>query len=203
VVFGKENENYFISDPVMETTTSLTEKELEKVRFAKGALAPKGHLYYLERVPTKYDWETAIKKGIKKTCNDMLAPVPIVGVNAMKWVAKNIREWPKKIGVKKTNHYLGQLIRMQEEIGTGGGGFRFIYAAFLQEASEILNNPKLKELSKEMTEIGDEWRDFALNISRVYKNRSSENDIYEKLSNQLLGIAEREKKFFRELKKNV
>jgi hypothetical protein len=203
VVFGKENENYFISDPVMETTTSLTEKELEKVRFAKGALAPKGHLYYLERVPTKYDWETAIKKGIKKTCNDMLAPVPIVGVNAMKWVAKNIRKWPKKIGVKKTNHYLGQLIRMQEEIGTGGGGFRFIYAAFLQEASEILNNPKLKELSKEMTEIGDEWRDFALNISRVYKNRSSENDIYEKLSNQLLGIAEREKKFFRELKKNV
>ena len=203
VVFGKEENRYLISDPVMETTTSLTDKELTKVRFAKGALPPKGHLYYLESVPTQYDWEKAIKKGIKKTCNDMLAPVPIIGVNAMKWVARSIKKWPKKIGIKKTNHYLGQLIRMQEEIGTGGGGFRFIYAAFLEEASQILNNPKLKELSKEMTEIGDEWRDFALNISRVYKNRSGEENVYEKLSDQLMGLAEREKKFFQELKKSI
>ena len=203
VVFGKENDRYLISDPVMETPTSLTEKELSKVRFAQGALPPKGHLYYLEKVPTQYDWERAIKKGIQKTCKDMLAPVPIVGVNAMKWVAKSIRKWPKKLGTKKTNHYLGQLIRMQEEIGTGGAGFRFIYAAFLEEASQILNNPKLKELSKEMTEIGDEWRDFALNISRVYKNRSGEENVYEKLSDQLMGLSERERKFFQELKKAI
>ncbi|MBA5628772.1 BtrH N-terminal domain-containing protein [Moheibacter lacus] len=203
VVYGKEENRYLISDPVMDTTTSLSDKELGKVRFAKGALPPKGHLYYLESVPTQYDWEKAIKKGINKTCRDMLAPVPIVGVNAMKWVAKNIKKWPKKIGAKKTNHYLGQLVRMQEEIGTGGGGFRFIYAAFLEEASQILNNPKLKELSKEMTEIGDEWRDFALNISRVYKNRSKETDIYDKLSDQLLGLAERERMFFQELRKAV
>ncbi|MGB6084006.1 BtrH N-terminal domain-containing protein [Moheibacter sp.] len=203
VVFGKEDDRYLISDPVMETPTSLTEKELSKVRFAQGALPPKGHLYYLESVPTQYDWEKAVRKGIQKTCKDMLAPVPIVGVNAIKWVAKSIRKWPKKLGTKKTNHYLGQLIRMQEEIGTGGGGFRFIYAAFLEEASQILNNPKLKELSKEMTEIGDEWRDFALNISRVYKNRSGEENVYEKLSDQLMGLSERERKFFQELKKAI
>lgn len=203
VVYGKENGNYLISDPVMETTTTLTEKELEKVRFAKGALAPRGHLYYLEKVPSRYDWEKAIRKGIKKTCSDMLAPVPIIGVNAIKKVAKNIGKWPEKIGIKKTNHYLGQLIRMQEEIGTGGGGFRFIYAAFLEESSQVLNNPKLKELSKEMTEIGDEWRDFALNISRVYKNRNDRENVYEKLSAQLMKIAERERNFYKELKKSI
>jgi hypothetical protein len=203
VVYGKEGNTYKISDPVMETPTTLTEKELEKVRFAQGALPPKGHLYYLESVPSQYDWENAIKKGIKKTCNDMLAPVPIVGVNAMRWVAKSIKKWPKKLGTKKTNHYLGQLIRMQEEIGTGGGGFRFIYGAFLQEASEILKNPKLKELSMEMTEIGDEWRDFALNISRVYKNRSGDANIYDKLSDQLMALSEREKEFFKKLKKSI
>lgn len=203
VVYGKEGTTYKISDPVMETPTTLTEKELEKVRFAQGALPPKGHLYYLESVPSQYNWENAIKKGIKKTCNDMLAPVPIVGVNAMKWVAKSIKKWPKKLGTKKTNHYLGQLIRMQEEIGTGGGGFRFIYGAFLQEAAEILKNPELKELSLEMTEIGDEWRDFALNISRVYKNRSGDANIYDKLSDQLMALSEREKEFFKKLKKSI
>ncbi len=203
VVYGKETDGYLISDPVMDYTTKLTDAELQRVRFAKGALPPKGHLYYLERLPEHYDLEKAIKKGIRQTCNNMLAPVPIIGVNAMKWVARNIRKWPKTIGVKKTNHYLGQLVRMQEEIGTGGGGFRFIYAAFLQEAGALLNNAELAKRSEEMTAIGDAWRDFALDISRIYKNRKSGDDVYEKLAQQLLDLAEREKQFFLKLEKNV
>ncbi|HET8737728.1 MAG TPA: BtrH N-terminal domain-containing protein [Pricia sp.] len=203
VVYGKKEDSYLISDPVMESVTTLTEKQLEKVRFAKGAFAPKGHMYYPTAFPEKLELERAIVKGIKQTCRDMTAPVPIVGVKAIKWVAKNIRKWPKKIGPKKTNHYLGQIVRMQEEIGTGGGGFRYIYAAFLQEAAGVLNNEKLKDFSKEMTEIGDQWRDFALDASRIYKNRSGVTDGYNKIADQLDTIAEREKVFFKALRKAV
>jgi hypothetical protein len=203
VVYGKTDDTFLISDPVMETTTVLTEKELEKVRFAKGALAPKGHMYYPIFIPKAMDWEKAIKKGIKNTCNDMLAPVPIVGVKAIRTVAKNITKWPAKKGIKVTNHYLAQMVRMQEEIGTGGGGFRFIYAAFLQEASLILKNDELKKLSLEMTSIGDLWRDFAVNASRVYKNRSNQTDVYNSLSNELMHIADLEEAFFKKLKKAI
>ncbi len=59
VVYGKENDTYLISDPVMETVTTLTDKELEKVRFAKGALPPKGHIYY----PTDFPKELALEKA--------------------------------------------------------------------------------------------------------------------------------------------
>lgn len=203
VVYGKKEGNYLISDPVMENVTTLTEKQLEKVRFAKGAFAPKGHIYYPISFPEKLDMEKAIVKGIKQTCRDMTAPVPLVGVKAMKWVASNIRKWPKKLGAKRTNHYLGQIVRMQEEIGTGGGGFRYIYAAFLQEAGKLLNNKELLELSKQMTEIGDQWRDFALDASRIYKNRSAKNDGYNLIANQLDAIAKREELFFKTLKKAV
>lgn len=92
---------------------------------------------------------------------------------------------------------------MQEEIGTGGGGFRFIYAAFLQEASVLLNNPELKKLSAEMTEIGDAWRDFAVEAARVYKNRSNKADVYNLLGDQLMAIADREKEFFKKLRKAI
>ncbi|TMM58519.1 DUF4872 domain-containing protein [Maribacter algarum] len=203
VVYGKENDRYLISDPVIEHVTSLTEKELEKVRFAKGTMAPKGHMYYPIAFPEKLDLEKAIVKGIKQTCRDMTAPVPIVGVKAIRWVVKNIRKWPEKVGTKRTNHYLGQIVRMQEEIGTGGGGFRYIYAAFLQEASKVLNNNQLSELSKEMTEIGDLWRDFAVDASRIYKNRSSQSDGYNKIADQLEHIANLEESFFKRLKKAV
>ncbi len=203
VVYGKKEDTYLISDPVMEKVTTLTEKELEKVRFAKGAFAPKGHMYYPIDYPEKLELEKAIKIGIKSTCRDMLAPVPIVGVKGIRKVAKLIRKWPVKLGTKKANHYLGQIVRMQEEIGTGGGGFRFIYGAFLEEASVILNNPKLKELSKEITEIGDLWRDFALDASRIYKNRSSEVDSYNKVADKLVIIADKEEDFFKKLKKAI
>lgn len=203
VVYGKEGDTYLISDPVMEETTSLSTKELERVRFAKGVMAPKGHMYYPARFPSQLNLEKAIIKGIKHTCRDMLAPVPIVGVKGMRMVAKNIRKWPSKKGTKVANHYLGQLIRMQEEIGTGGGGFRFIYAAFLQEAAPILKKPILEEFSKEMTTIGDAWRDFAVAASRIYKNRSASTDGYNDIADMLVTISYQEEDFFKRLRKVV
>lgn len=203
VVYGKENDTYLISDPVMETVTTLTEKQLEKVRFAKGAFAPKGHIYYPTDFPNELKLESAIKKGIKQTCREMLAPMPIVGVKGIRTIAKLIRKWPKKKGVKVANHYLGQIVRMQEEIGTGGGGFRYIFAAFLQESSKVLNNEKLAELSKEMTQIGDLWRDFAVDASRIYKNRGTKVDGYNDIATQLEVIADKEEVFFKKLKKAI
>jgi hypothetical protein len=203
VVYGKQDDTYLISDPVMETVTTLTEKELEKVRFAKGAFAPKGHIYYPTGFPEKLNIESAIVKGIKQTCREMLAPVPIVGVKGIRTVANLIRKWPKKKGPKVANHYLGQIVRMQEEIGTGGGGFRYIFAAFLQEASKVLNKPELGILSKEMTLIGDQWRDFALDASRIYKNRSPKEDAYNNVALQLDQIADKEEVFFKKLKKAI
>ncbi|MDR0228214.1 MAG: BtrH N-terminal domain-containing protein [Flavobacteriaceae bacterium] len=203
VVYGKEGGNYLVSDPVMESTTEMTTSELERVRFAQGAFAPKGQIYYPIQLPTTIDWNKAITKAIKKTCNDMLAPVPIVGVKGMRMVARAIVKWPKKVGVPKANHYLAQMVRMQEEIGTGGGGFRFIYAAFLQEAAEKINNPNLLTLSKEMTDIGDGWRDFAVNAARVYKKRKNGEDVYIALSKELMVLADREEQFFKKLKKAI
>jgi hypothetical protein len=185
VVYGKIEDTYLISDPVMENITTLSSKELETVRFAKGIYAPKGQMYYPVEIPENLPLEKAIRKAVRATCRDMLAPVPIVGVKGIRWVAKSIKKWPKKIGIKKTNHYLG------------------IYGAFLQEASDILNNSELKDLSKEITDIGDLWRDFALDASRLYKNRSKEYDGYNKVSDKLLIIADREEKFYKKLKKAV
>lgn len=203
VVFGKRDAHFIVSDPVMEHTTTLTESELEKVRFAKGAFAPRGQIYYPIALPEQIKWEKAIRKAIRKTCNDMLAPVPIIGVKGMRRVAKDIVRWPKKHGIPKANHYLAQMVRMQEEIGTGGGGFRFIYAAFLQEAAMKINKPILNEMAAEMTAIGDAWRDFAVNAARVYKKRKNGGEVYTSLSDELNNLAAREEAFFKKLKKVI
>ena len=203
VIYGKKDDQYLVSDPVLDHPTELSAQDLEKVRFAKGVLAPKGHMYYPTKISQHIDWEKAIRKGILKTCNEMLAPVPIAGVRGMRWLAKDIRKWPKKIGNVKTNYYLAQMVRMQEEIGTGGGGFRYLFAVFLQESAEKIQQPFLDDFSKEMVAIGDQWRDFALQASRVYKKRSHLEEVYDQLADELLVLAKKEEDFFKRLKKAV
>jgi len=200
VVFGKKGDEYLISDPVFPEPVMCHRKDLIKARFAKGALAPKGTMYYLTSIPEKIDFAPPIIKGIKETCRRMLkTPVPIIGVKGIRFLANRIEKWPKKLGKRKAILYLVQLIRMQEELGTGGGGFRFMYAAFLQEAAGILKENRLLDLSRKMTLAGDRWREFAVIGSRNCKNRATELDSFEAMADILKDCANREAEVYQEL----
>lgn len=201
VVYGKNDGNYLISDPIMEGYEKLTYSELLRVRFAKGLFAPKGHMYWAKDVPKNIDLEGAIKKGILHTCKDMLTiPIPMFGVKGIKFLSKKVRKYPNKLGARKAASYTGQIVRAQEEIGTGGAGFRYMYGAFLQEASVILKNEELKKLSYELSEIGDLWREFAVITGRIVKNRNKADESYDHAADLLLTISNREEVFFKKLK---
>ena len=200
VVIGKEGDEYLISDPIFEETVRCPAADLRKARFAKGALAPKGKIYYIEKMPPQYDLPQAVMAGIKEVCRGMLkTPVPLAGVRGIRLLARRLSKWPDKLGEKQTLLYLGHVIRMQEEIGTGGGGFRFLYAAFLEEAAGILENDHLFELSQHCTEIGDLWRDFALLASRVCKGRVAIRDSFDELAQLLNRCADEEAILFNAL----
>lgn len=202
VVYGKEGDNYLISDPIMETHTTLTSKELRKVRYARGVFAPKGHMYWAEKVPEQISLEKAIIKGISQTANDMLTiPVPLIGVKGIKYLAKRIKKYPAKLGEKKAGQYLGQIVRSQEEIGTGGAGFRYMYAAFLQEAADILKQPEIRTISEELTAVGELWRNFAVETARIVKKRSHIENPYQGVAEMLNVIAEKEKVIYQKLQR--
>jgi hypothetical protein len=204
VVYGKENGNYLVSDPVMETVTTLTEEDMLKVRFAKGPLAPKGHVYYPENVKqvSKEHLQKSIYKAIHRSAFDMLnIPGPIAGVDGINYTARQIRKWREKLGPRKAGLYMGQIVRMQEEIGTGGGGFRFLYAAFLEQASDITGNKKLLTLSDEFTKAGDLWRASAINMGRIFKGRLNEQKDFLESADMLDNIAAIERAAFKELRK--
>lgn len=203
IIFGKEGENYLVSDPVMENATSLTEYELERVRFAKGPLAPRGQIYYpqLPQNVTEGDIRNAIKKGVKRNINHMLhIPGSIAGVKGIATMANKIKKWRNKLGPKDAGLYLAQLVRMQEEIGTGGGGFRYIYGAFLQQAFQYHPDEKLIEISKTFTRAGDLWRSAAVQAAGIYKGRIGAQEDYNQMGDMLIEISAIEKDAFRALK---
>jgi hypothetical protein len=204
IVFGTEDGNYMVSDPVMEGTNIMSAYELERVRFAKGALAPNGQLYYpRENKPvTDEQIKTGIISGVKKNVFNMISPLmgPIAGVNGIKYTGNKIKQWRDKLGTKEAGAYLAQLVRMQEEIGTGGGGFRYIYGAFLQEAHAYISNDDLLEISTQFTASGDLWREGAIQAAGIYKGRLGSQEDFNKMGDYLLEIAEIERKAFVALK---
>ncbi|HEY5749131.1 MAG TPA: BtrH N-terminal domain-containing protein [Chryseolinea sp.] len=200
IVFGKENGRYLVSDPVMEYTTDISYEDLVRARFAKGMPEPSGRMYYPVQMPGEYSVNKAIWTGIKQTSDHMTRiPMPLVGSKGMQYMAKRLRHWPERQGDRKAIHWLGNVIRMQEEIGTGGAGFRFIYAAFLDQASQRLQNEKLFDLSKRLTKSGDQLRDFAYYAGRVCKNRKSDVKTFAELGDLLEAVAHEEQAIFSEL----
>jgi hypothetical protein len=186
----------------MELPQKISSEDLQRVRWAKGVFAPKGKMYWINTMNNNMDIQTAVQKAIKKTVYEMMkVPFPLNGVKGIHWLARDLKKWPRKHGNETAAFYLGQIIRMSEDFGTGGAGFRYIYGAFLKETSEKFNNPDLMEASVLMGNAANHWRDFAYVGARNCKNRSKPEEDYGKLSDMLHEIADLEKQVYVKLDK--
>jgi hypothetical protein len=200
IVFGKENGVYLISDPVSDHVVRILPEDLQKARFARGTLAPKGYLYHPTHVPQAVDLKKTIPLAIRKTANMMLHAPLIFGLQGVSFMADRIERIKGRKDSRYIRLFLGHVVRMQEEIGTGGGGFRFMYAAFLQQAADILQQDALREASAKMTDAGDRWRQFALACAKAIKNKEGDMDL-PKIAGLLRDSAAAEKEVYLFLKK--
>jgi hypothetical protein len=204
-VIGREGNKYFISDSYHPEIAEIDRETMLKARFAGGSMAPKGFMFYPVYIPEKIDLEKAVKEGIKSATFNMLKiPMPFLGVKGIRRFADKIIDWPNY--ARDNDQLADKIFKINiliEDQGTGGGAFRFIYASFLQEASKILNNPKLNELSKEIMEIGDGWRELAFVASRTAKNRDFSKEKLMELGDLLRKRADLEESFFTKLRKEI
>jgi len=199
IVYGREGDEYLISDPVFDHPVRAHWRDLNKARFARGPFAPKGLIYYPTDFPQSPAWGQLAFKSMRSTCNMMrYSPLPWIGLRGVRYLARRFQKLPRLYpALRDQQLYVGQVIRMQEEIGTGGGGFRFLYAAFVQEAAEWLNHPGLEDSARLMTEAGDAWRHFALAGASFVKG-GKPGDL-ETLPERLMACAEAEQKAFKHL----
>ena len=197
VVYGKQGNDYLISDPVFPEPVICPAQDLAKARFAAGALAPKGKMYHFSQVDGGFDRRQAIKKGVDVVCRMMINnPIPLIGVKGMRFLANRLQRWPKRLGHDRADLHLGHVVRMQEEIGTGGGGFRFMYAAFLQESNAHFQDDQLGTCAATLVEAGDQWRSFAAMAARLCKKREKPGDSYAAAAEHIRQCADTEEQVF-------
>jgi len=204
-VIGKEGQDYLVSDCYFPEVARLHEELMRKARFAGGMMAPKGFIFHPVSIPPNPDLEKAIRKGLKKTVFYMLKiPMPFLGIKGIRMFARKITDWPKYArDVEHLSHEIMKINILLEDQGTGGGGFRYMFATFLQQASGIIQEPALKEMSERMMQIGDGWRELSLFAARIGKNRDLGEERLKELSQLIAQRADAEETFFRDLSRII
>jgi hypothetical protein len=178
IIYGRDGDEYLISDPLYDHVMRINRRELQNARFATGPIAPRGFMFYPIQIPESVNYKKAIKRSIKHVLFMMLQPMfPYYGILGIKTFARRVRRLQNHPNKKFLRSFLGHIVIFQEEQGTGGGGFRYMYAAFLREAYDLLKIPDLLEASKKMVEVGDMWRKAAVTCAKFIQGKTDTIDL--------------------------
>lgn len=181
---GAENGSYSVSDPYSAPVGVLDIETLRAAWNPNASLSKDNWMAYVKRVPRSINWERAAIEAMKDHCKKMVLPPVVnrafwfVGIQGMRTFAKAMRGWGKKYkGVILREGILFNAVGFEDQ-GTGGGAFRIMYGAFLQEVSEMLHSNELNELAERMAAHGQSWRKFSRKIVEVGKKVPKKEEEY-------------------------
>jgi hypothetical protein len=145
-------------------TVSMT--DLARARGSKFPTFPPKHRLLKIKYPAKIGSLSAgIEDSILECCHNMLKPpIKNIGLDGMQKWAGMVVKWPEQF---KGLNLLGALMNsfMYIEVaGTGGSAFRTMYARFLDEASQIISKPSLKEVAEMMRQSAGIWSQIAAGL---------------------------------------
>lgn len=153
----------YISDR-FDGTTSMSLKKLKKARASEFQPFPAMNQMVRFSFPEKLTpRETIIPAAIKENADALLnPPISNAGVKGIvKW-SKELPKYPKMIpNPKNLAHALMMHYIYIETGGSGGAIFRRIYADFLKEASDLMDNSAMARASEEFNVISDTWSEIA------------------------------------------
>jgi len=220
VITGREGDEYLVSDPYYDDIVRLHVDDLRAAWETHAPLAKDNSLYRVKGIPAEIDWRRATRRAMTRTCRDMLPPPVVrdllwfVGIRGMRTFARKMLGWTREhSGVKLREGILMTAVGFEDQ-GTGGGAFRLMYGAFLQEASRLFGSAGLEELAGRMVEHGRAWREVSRKLIRVGKTVPMDDDAFAdwhaanatalqeglaEISGDFLRAADFEEAFFREL----
>ncbi len=168
VVWGvdEEKKEFYVSDTQHEELLSVPFKDMEKaIYYPRGFFKSRGNQFSPFSLSLPSCLEKSIKRAIFRTSYNMVYPQHRgEGLKAMALWIKEIDQWKYLEDWRWTARFTYQVI---EKRGTGGGGFRFIYTEYLEEASNYIPLLKKEGLVQQMYELGKKWRDIAYRLREI------------------------------------
>ncbi|MDK2981274.1 MAG: hypothetical protein PWQ55_1621 [Chloroflexota bacterium] len=116
--------------------------------------------------PTPQD----LKSALRTSAADMLQPpIRSLGVAGIRTAGRRVLAWPEVMDDNAIAAACANTaLYIRADAGTGGGLFRWMYAAFLRECAQRLSLPALLGAAEDMHAAGDLWERLAAQIEPIH-----------------------------------
>ncbi|HSV96978.1 MAG TPA: BtrH N-terminal domain-containing protein [Spirochaetota bacterium] len=164
---------FYVTDTERENMLEVPFEAMRKARYSKmGFFTIKGNMYAPENISMPDSLPAVLSGAIIDSSRRLMdAKSKYQGIQALKTWIEELDDWKRFNDWKWTARFTYQVI---EKRGTGGGGFRLIYAEFLKEAASLVPQIPALGLPELMREAARAWSDLA----RALKG-ASEREVFD------------------------
>jgi hypothetical protein len=160
---------FFITDTEREQILCVPFESMREALYAKGGFfIMKGNQFAPESLTMPSDMPWVIRKTISHNSSVILSDgYDYQGIAGLEKWMREITSWSEFSDWQWIARFAYQVI---EKRGTGGGGFRLMYADFLKEAEAYVPEIASRSLSQKMREAGHAWTELALALKQASEN---------------------------------
>ena len=179
--YDSKEELFFVTDTEQE---DLIEVPFENMRLARynngGFFEMKGNMFSPENISEPEDVSGVISRAIALNSRVILGDShDFQGIAGLKKWQEEIMHWGDFKDWQWTTRFTYQII---ERRGTGGGGFRLMYADFLREAAAYVPSVASLGLAQQMVEVGRAWQDLAMALKAASQEKRPDfSDVAQRL----------------------
>jgi len=191
-MYGFDEEHAYLVDTKQQgAKVKTTLKSLELARNERGPMSSRNRSYTISRKGKLNDLNKAIKIAIHNNAEAYLnPPIKNFSYKGILKTSTEIKKWFRTSENAKADFQV--LAMLMERAGTGGALFRNLYRDFIFEASQRLENRKLKQAHKDFLIIASDWK----KVSDLFyeAGTTGEEKYITKASKLLVELSQKEKK---------
>lgn len=178
--YNHEKETVLVTDTHFPNILEVPLDEITKGRNSTvdRFMAPNNLIYEFSFPETIPELNSIIEGVLNKTGSLLLKQSGRVlrlmgihtGTKGIEVLIKDLDKWAKLNQDKIKSRCIQQagfIGTKEENYGTGGGLFRYLFAEFLQEAASKLNNNSLNSLSDFYVQLGEKWESIAILFKQI------------------------------------
>jgi hypothetical protein len=167
--YDKNNKAFFVTDTERKHIECVPFADMRKARVSKTPpFICNGDFFAPQHLTKPTDLQTLCKLAIRENAVRLLDSTDhSSGLSALDTLINDLDNWSESDDWQWNCRFAYQTI---EKRGTGGSGFRKMYAQFLSEASQHVDSIKTLMLESKMIECAECWHD----LSNAFKQASEQ-----------------------------
>jgi len=186
--YDRGKETFMVTDTERAELLDVPMAILRKARYcSNGFFSSRGNLYAPPSLTAPEELAPVIRKAICANSRALSGrELAIAGRPALEKWQRELPSWSQLADWQWAARFCYQVI---EKRGTGGGGFRKLYAAFLAESAPAVEEIRIHGLDARMERIAEEWTGLALSLKAASER---EKPSFEDVRQCLSALAEEE-----------